>query len=195
MFKVDIDDIPRESSLVCEVELDAEQLSELFTDVEEFDLVEPEAFESRVRLQRIDDSIRLSGFVATRVAFDCGRCLGSRVVDVDAELEYLLMPREAFSARYVVEQEDDEGEELELTEADLDVHYYEGEELDVRPFLREALLLELPVYALCPASLEEECQRDYEANIGQQALEENEAEGLDPRWAKLRELKKKMESN
>ncbi len=198
MFEVPIREIPRDSSLVIDVELTAEQLTEMFAQVEDFEPGPPEKFEARVRTQRIGDGIRLAGYVASTFVFRCGRCLEQREIDVEGDLEYMLIARKDFEGRYGAgasnDPEDDE-DGLGLSVEDLDVDFYEGEELDVRPYLREVLMLELPTLAICPQELSQECQRDYEANVGAEALEENEEGGIDPRWSKLLELKKKQESN
>ena len=198
MLEVLRKDIPRESSLVIEPDIDQETLASLFEAVEDFDLVEPEAFDATLRIQRMDEaSIRVAGYVAARVGFECGRCLERRVVDLDAELEYVLVPRVEFEERYLEPAR--RNEELELEEEDLNVDYYEGEEIDLRPLVREALLLELPPFSVCPDSLSEQCQRDYEQNVAAELddvaeLDDEEEQAdedvIDPRWAKLAALKK-----
>ena len=198
MFEIPVREIPRDSSMVVDVELTREQLTEMFSEVVDFEPGSPEQFEARVRTQRIGDGIRLAGYVASSFKFVCGRCLAGREIDVEGDLEYMLLARTDFESRYGAnashDLEDDE-DGLVLSAEDLDVDYYEGEEIDVRPFLREVLLLELPTLAVCPDDFTEQCQRDYEANVGSKALEENEEGGIDPRWSKLLELKKKKEES
>ena len=195
MLTIEIKDIPRETSLVLDLEtIEASELKALFDGVEEFETVDPEGFEAKVRLQMIGDTIRVSGYVAAKVAFECGRCLEHRVVDMDAEMEYILVSRDEYERTYVVpDRADDDEEGIQLSQEDLDVAYYEGEYLDLRPYLREALLLELPPFAVCPEEMMEQCRLDFEKNVGEEAIESNEENAMDPRWSKLLELKKKGE--
>ncbi len=203
MLQVPIKEIPKETSRVLEIdEIATSDLAQLFGGVEEFSLVQPDDFEATVRVQMIGESIRVAGYVAAKVAFDCGRCLEHRVVDLDAEMEYMLVSRDEWEREHIqlddvdprIEDDEEEGG-LELQRDDLDIAYYEGEEVDLRPYLREALLLELPPFAVCPPQMSQQCQSDYEENVGKAALEKNEDEGLDPRWAKLRELKEQRAEN
>ena len=86
--------------------------------------------------------------------------------------------------------------ETELSEEDLGVTYYEGEELNLRPYVRESLMLELPSYPNCEGiGMLAECDAAYERNIGVEAIKDNESGRVDLRWAKLMELKKQGDSN
>lgn len=193
MLQVPLKEIPRDRSKVVEVEASADELVTMFDDVEDFTLGAADVFDAKLKLQRVGDAVRVAGWAALQVEFDCGRCLEHRAVEVGAELEYLLVSKAQFDADYAGGQTVDEDEEagLYLTPQDLDVHYYEGDEVELLPLIREALLLELPPFAVCPEELEEQCRTDYEANVGAKAIEANEEASIDPRWAKLLELKKK----
>ncbi len=187
---ITIQDIPTHSSLVIQLAPTADDLERIFAQLDEFSLAPGASVEGKVRLQRIGTSIRVSGDVNTTLMFTCGRCLETREVAVSAELEYLLVPKPQYATRY-------EGqEETELSEEDLGVTYYEGEELDLRPYVRESLMLELPSYPNCEGiGMLAECDAAYERNIGVEAIKDNESGRVDLRWAKLMELKKQGDSN
>ena len=63
---------------------------------------------------------------------------------------------------------------------DLEVALYDGEELDLADVVRQAVLLELEPYPVCPA----ECRGQVEG-----ASLETPSDHIDPRWAPLLELK------
>jgi len=193
MLTLDIDTIPDGKPL--EVDLDATpgEYAELFADVPEFALARPEAFEVKLNAQRMSDgTIRLWGYVLAPLAFCCGRCLEDRELEVDAEVEYLLIPREQWRARY--EFDGDEEVDIELGEEELDMDTYEGDELELGRYIRESVLLELPTFAVCGPELEDECDAAYAANVGKETMEKNEEAGIDLRWSKLLEIKKDMKA-
>ena len=203
MYVIPIREIPRDTSLVVEVEMERAEVEEMFADLPDFSLAPGAKLEAKIRTQRVGDSIRVAGYAGARVRFVCGRCLEERELELECEPEYMLLSRDEFLKRYdesmaaPSSQDDDEDHEggYQLSSDDLDVHYYEGDTIDLRPFIKESLLLELPIYAVCPEELQPLCDAAYKANVGEKALQENEEAALDPRWSKLLELKKKQESN
>ena len=82
---------------------------------------------------------------------------------------------------------------MELSADDLDVSYYEGLEVDLDPYLSEALFLELPSYPGCDEAVFEGCP-SYQDFVRQQRhnAPEAKADDVDPRWDALRALKAKM---
>ena len=198
MEPVQLTEIPRESSRREPVVLSEQELDKMFEGLKDFRFHGADRADGELKLQRIGDHVRLAGWVMVPVAFECGRCLSHREVEVEGELEYMLIPRAEWTQRYgaaAQEAEEDEGAKedeggLGLSADDLGVAPYEGDAIDARPFMREALLVELPMYAMCPDELQKECDQAFEQNMGAKTLEENEQEGLDPRWAALAQFKK-----
>lgn len=72
-------------------------------------------------------------------------------------------------------------EEYETSSADADLDVYDGNEVALDPFLREALLLEIPPFPLC----EEGCR-----GIAPPPSEEGQKPEIDPRLAPLLKFKK-----
>jgi uncharacterized protein len=142
-----------------------------------------EEFRVELRAQRIDTTIYLAGTIRGLFAYQCGRCMQWRRFELDESVDFVLMSRASWADRY--ESED----EIALDEADLDVSSYEGDLIDLRTLLREAVLLEMPGYPRCTDELRDLCDRDFERIVGQEKLAENEANSLDLRWAKLRDIK------
>ena len=76
------------------------------------------------------------------VELECGRCLERYAVPLDHELDLFFLPRSAEPAE---EQED----EVELSDREVVVGYYEGDRLDLGEVVREQLFLSLPLKRLC----------------------------------------------
>ncbi len=74
----------------------------------------------------------------SRVSGQCARCLEGFELDHDPDFTFIMVPR---TGRWADEQLDGGG--------DAQLMWYEGEEVDVSPLLRERLLLALPTQALC----------------------------------------------
>ena len=182
-----IKQIPIERVESIELELESDEITEMMVELGGYELDSPEDFGATVRVQRVGElTVRLMGEARARLAYTCGRCLERRHVDVEAPFEYVLIPKPVWSERY-------EGmEEVALGEDDLDLDSYEGEEIDVRPFIREAGVLELPSYSPCTVEQESECDEAYARLVGEKASEELEEAKVDLRWSKLAELKKQM---
>lgn len=181
-----------------DVEASSEELEALLADVEDFSLARDPEFVAKVKLQRVGSAVRVAGHVEVNITLACGRCLEEREMYVDAELEYMLISHSQWlekSQKSVLTSrgEDDDDQGLELTPEDLDLHYFDGEDIELLPLLREALVLELPPYGVCPPVMRAECDEAYEKNLGQDTLQKNEDASIDPRWAKLLELKKKSD--
>jgi uncharacterized protein len=81
---------------------------------------------------------RLTGVVEP----DCGRCLERYGLPVQQELDLFYLPRAAGSP-------DDQEEEVELSDRDVVVGYYDGDRLDLAEVMREQLLLAVPLKSLC----------------------------------------------
>lgn len=140
-------------------------------------------FRAELDAQLVGDTVRIDGQITGAFYYRCGRCLEWRELRLDEDVEFVLMSRASWEASY-------EGQdEIGLGEEDLNVSFYEDEIIDLRPLLREAVLLELPSFPVCPDELSDACDEAYERLVGDEKLAENEAQSMDLRWSKLRELK------
>ncbi len=161
-----------------------EQLGALFDDIgEEYRLVHPEDFRADVRAQLSDGTIYVIGEIHADFAYRCGRCRAKRTLPVDTDVNFVLMSESQWSNAY------GDAEEIALSEEELDVSYYEGDLIDLGELIREAALLELPVYPQCPEDLHEECDRLYEERIGEETVAELEDQKVDLRWTPLKNLR------
>jgi len=132
------------------------------------------------RLSRSGEEIVVRGRVRAEVTTSCARCLAPAPVHVDTELSLLLRP--------ATEPEGKKREpeyEFDPNEADHDT--YDGEQVILDSFVREAILLEMPSFPLC----KEDCTGIEAAVTGQRNGGEQPA-AIDPRLAPLAALSAKM---
>lgn len=94
-----------------------------------------------------DDTIHVRGRLQAEVALSCGRCLEGFVMSLDQELDLFYLPHEAG-------QDQEEEDEVELSDRDVVVAYYHGDRLDLGDVIREQLFLTVPLKRLC----REDCQ-------------------------------------
>ncbi len=96
------------------------------------------------------DNFLVQGKVAATVDTTCGRCLGPAKVPVATTMTLLMVPDAAAKARAPrgKRAKDSEGE-FEFDPNEADVATYDGETLVLDDLVREAILLEVPISALC----------------------------------------------
>lgn len=142
--------------------------------VHDFSFVGPA--EVQLRYYRSGQEIFLDGEVRGRVIGECARCLESFEFTHVPRFSFIMVPRQGRWA-----EEDLEG-------GGGDLCWYEGEEIDVSPMLRERMLLTLPTLPLCREGclgLCAQCGRDLNAG----PCDCTAAAG-DPPFAVLRTLKR-----
>jgi uncharacterized protein len=76
------------------------------------------------------------------LALECARCLESFAWTVDQDLDLFFLPHEPGRT-------DEEEDEVELSDRDMVVAYYEGDRLDLGDIVREQLFLAVPMRSLC----------------------------------------------
>jgi DUF177 domain-containing protein len=98
-----------------------------------------------VHLSKTGHEVLVQGQVDVRLTVPCARCLAPVEVRPHIELSLLLFPSTA------APKGSDKGE-MDGDEADVDT--YEGEEVVLDRFVREAILLESPTFPLCSEACE-----------------------------------------
>ncbi|WP_437517146.1 YceD family protein [Sorangium sp. So ce1099] len=165
------------------------------------------------RLSRTGNEIVVRGRVKAPVATPCARCLSPAPLDIDAELSLLLRPAPKAETHGPRHRRDDGGRngatkaepkvkeaEYEFTAEEADVDTYDGETVVLDPFIREAILLEMPNFPLCseacpgigPAASREDREGGSSTLAGGAVEEDEAAPGLDPRLAPLSALREKL---
>jgi len=128
--------------------LKGEMTNLAFNNLEErqFTIEAPVLFELLVKKQ--EDSIKIAGPVKSTVTMTCSRCLEEFMCSIDTYLDIELAPKEFAS----------QAGEMELRPDDLDIYYFEGDEIDLDPFIYDEVLLNIPVRPLCKEDCSGLCQ-------------------------------------
>jgi uncharacterized protein len=130
-----------------------------------------------VQLQyyRAGDDVFFSGTASGAALGHCARCLATYPFTVAADFALVLVPKRPLPV------------ETELCGDDLDLSFYEGDEIDLSPLVLEQLVLALPTRALCREACRGLCPTcGIDLNSGTCACVQDEG---DPRLAVLRTLK------
>lgn len=90
--------------------------------------------------------------VSAHVELPCARCLKPSPVDVKADLSLLLKPRSPSTSSPKARAGKEK--EYEFSDAEADLDEYDGEKVVLDPWIREAILLELPSFPLCTEDCE-----------------------------------------
>jgi len=90
---------------------------------------------AEVIIKNRDGSVVLTGHLQASLRPPCQRCLEPVTLSLDEALRVALVSEQSY---------DDAPEEAHLTHGDLELSYYEGEELDLSHILEDELLLLLP---------------------------------------------------
>lgn len=133
------------------------------------------------RVDRVGMEMRLRGEIKAALVVPCDRCVN----DVDLPLEI------PFDLLYTPQEVSNQVGEIELHDRDLDVAFYDNEEINLDELVLEQLELSLPIRVLC----REDC-RGLCAECGADLnLEQCQcAKPIDPRWQALADLKAQQET-
>ncbi|MBS1852313.1 MAG: DUF177 domain-containing protein [Acidobacteria bacterium] len=125
--------------------------------------------------------IRLNGKLATTIAVPCARCLELVQLDVKRDFDLLYRP-----------QGSDAGEEESaVPSAESEVSYYQGAGLQLEDALREQVLLEVPLKAICRDDCKGLCPHcGKNLNVEQCSCG---TQPNDPRWTALQEIRSKLQ--
>ncbi|MGD9765561.1 MAG: DUF177 domain-containing protein [Candidatus Binatia bacterium] len=130
-----------------------------------------------LRYYRSGQELFLDGTIRTDTAGHCARCLSRFEFCHEPLVSCVLVPR---SGRWASEALDGGGDDQLM--------WYEGEEVDVSPIIRERLMLTLPTLPLCREDCRGLCPRcGADHNTGDCDCV---AEVADPRFAVLRSLRR-----
>lgn len=137
--------------------------------------------EHRGHKQDVED-IRLVANVKTRLEFSCARCLEPVGQDIDKSFDLIYRPLGV----------DRRADEVSISEAETEIGYYSGEGVLLEDVLREQVLLDTPVRALCREDCKGLCPHcGRNLNVEQCDCA---TRIIDPRWNALSEIKNKLQS-
>lgn len=122
--------------------------------------------------------IDVGGEITGEAEIECSRCLSPVVYEIKIP----------FSVVYVSQEHYTQDKESEIRGDDLEVAIYEDEQIDLSELSREQILLNIPTQIFCQADCKGLCPK-CKANKNLQNCRCEEKE-IDPRWAKLKDLKR-----
>jgi uncharacterized protein len=136
----------------------------------------------RGHLEVVDGTtLHVRGRLDAAVEIECARCLERYSVELGQELDLFYLPR-------APEQPEEQEEDVELSDRDVVVGYYENDRLDLGEVVREQILLGLPLKPLCRADCQGLCPRcGKNRNVSPCGCSPEEEPG-DPRLEPLRKL-------
>jgi uncharacterized protein len=136
----------------------------------------------RGHLELVDGTtVHVRGHLTAPLGLECGRCLEAFPFRLDQELDLFYLPHQP-------DDDQEEVDEVELSDRDMVVAYYRGDRLDLGEVVREQCFLSLPLKPLCREDCRGRCptcgrNRNTES-CGCPAPEETG----DPRLASLKKL-------
>lgn len=92
-----------------------------------------------LRIDKVASEVIVNGRVRCNIELQCSRCLKNFIKDADVSVNVVYHPLEELKGVDKHEVKDDE----------LDMGFYEGNELDIRELLKEQIILSVPMKPLC----------------------------------------------
>ena len=122
---------------------------------QELDLVYPNAIfqeeiRTRARLERMNENVTISGATDTTMGMECGRC--SQIFSFPLHLKF----NAVFSP--IQDHIKLKNQDQEFGSEELGLYHYNGQTIDVGEFVREQILLALPMVPLCRSDCRGLCQ-------------------------------------
>ena len=151
--------IIRISDIEDEVKVQGAMEGSRFQEMEDVDdavhFASPAVYELVVKKK--GEVLHIKGAVECTLALTCSKCLEQFSLSVEAFIDIELAPRTLMPSE----------SELELKGEDLDTYYYEGDEVDLDPFVYEEIMLNVPIKPVCKGDCRGLCEscggnRNYE---------------------------------
>ncbi len=90
-------------------------------------------------VKKVGDLLRVQGPVSCTLTLICSKCLEGYSFPVKAFLDIELVPNTLMPS----------SSELELKGEDLDIEYYDGDEIELDPYVHEEIMLSIPIKPVC----------------------------------------------
>jgi len=115
-----------------------------FMDVENSGFSIPKPVDYELTVKKFDNLVTIQGSITLEALFTCGRCLEEFSRSIASDMDIRLTPKARMP----------QASEFELKGEDMDIYYYDSDEIDLDPFIYEEVLLNMPLRPLC----KEDCQ-------------------------------------
>jgi uncharacterized protein len=133
-----------EESISVKGSLDASR----FKRPEDADIVFSSAIGYELTVRKAGDGIWVSGPVHADLSLTCDRCLEQFAFSVTSRLDIELLPKPPHAPGAA---------EVELKTEEMNVYYFEGDEIDLDPYVFEEVMLNMPIKTLCSESCRGMC--------------------------------------
>ncbi len=141
------------------------------------EFAQAEPLEVQATAELVNDQIRVSGHLHTRIELICSRCLEAVQEEVSRDFDLFYRPVKAIARE----------EELHLKQDDTEIGFYEGDGLFLADVLAEQVNLSIPMKVICRSDCRGLC-----AHCGANLNSEEcrcETPSVDPRLASLARVK------
>ncbi len=144
MMRLRIEEIPS-FGLELELKKDLEWLEGLLQEEKEVGFCSP--LSGRISIFKSGRKVFVSGEISIDLQIDCSRCLERFSYPLNSDFSLTLLPP----------MRRDVSSEIELKKEDLELNFYEGEEISISQIIREQIILSLPLNPICKASCQGLC--------------------------------------
>ena len=136
-----------------------------------------EALEVRATAELVDEQIRITGTLRTRIELVCARCLEPVIEEMSRDFDLFYRPMATIKSE----------DEVHLNTDDLDIAFFEGDGLFLADVLAEQVNLALPMKVICRSDCRGLCPH-CGANLNHEECR-CKTRAADPRLAPLARLK------
>ena len=136
-----------------------------------------------LKASKVGDNVLVGGYVSSVALLICSRCLK----------KFSFPLKINFNVEYVPSGSISEADEYELTKKELDVGFYQNDEIDIENLVREQILLAVPMKPLCKSDCEGICPK-----CGKDLNEMScgcSSDDIDSRLAPLKKLKESLKKD
>ena len=140
-------------------------------------LGEPVAVNGSAELESSVGDIRVRGHIKTTLETECVKCLETAAISVDSDFDLVYLP----------EGVEAESGEIEISDKDAEIGFYQGHGLELDNVVEEFLILAVPMRPVCKENCQGLCP-NCGVNLNDKKCECPPVD-LDPRWTGLQALK------
>jgi len=111
-----------------------------------YKLASPVHYELMIKKNK--DTLSIKGNLNCIVYLTCSRCLDEFPYMINTKVDFKMMSQSLAPNE----------PELELTRDEMDIYYYEGNEIEFEPIINEEIMLNIPIKPLCKETCKGLCQ-------------------------------------